>query len=1700
MISNLNCLFIFLYFIRIFFNSLHSRMSESKDPPQQLMESEIIENNITDNSNYESQVSQNQIEHCWSGSDDEDFQIDAEKNGIEKILSHSIQNNNLNDENIKIDSIQSDFSYLVKFYNKSYHECAWMKESDILSLANGNELIQNYKNSKIIQNSQFNEDFLKVEKIIATRVEKIIATRVENNRRFYLVKWSGLDYKNNTWESEEALNSIQNSNKHVQFDKMNIADQNASQNLNQIENQGLIMNKTQNVNPILNKTSQNRKTPKNAQANIKNIQIINPPTVPNSLILEFNKNNQIPDLQKQFKHQIDYTLWNHSHEINKSSKFIPTKHQIEACDYISHSYCTNTNVIFADEPGFGRAVSCSMFLKLLSMNEGINGPFLIIASEKRIAEWKQILNDVEFGSVLTFTKPKIQRKTISEYELFYPNSLIPKPHLILSTFSINAENSVLSKISWQVVIVDIAHCENPNVLTPQFFSLLSLFQTNIFIFMINNIDYPLYQIEHNASSSTSLSDQSLSNTNENGQNDNGQNEINMNDNILNSNGKLSQIEQFDLLFKVLFKSLYPSLNSIIKKLTDVLQCALYKSILHSILLQRRLTDIDKNVNNDGKVIEYLIDCNMTEEQYGYYLCLYQKYFPLISRNSKSFKIQQVFKDLKKVCTHPYLLDGVESDILIEKNFTTGTEEITENCDSDLNLSDIVNPNLKIKQEMLISVSNKMIIIDKLIHKFHNENKRVVIFSTSDKILDLIQDYFESKNLFFERINNTIRGVERETLIHRFNMPSSLDFAFLINTKCGLDGVQLNNVHEVIIVDSDWNPNCDISKVIHIINTRTISSNPSIQSKASMNSINQIISIYRLISSKSVERLLYDRAIIKQHYPELHNLPINDEITNVLLFGVGLKECFNYSNDTTEIILSRSIKNFYNSKNFDQNYILSTLSQPISESSPWENMQFFSIKEQYQYEPNPLTSTLNVDSIDSSGGEKNLNHRWTVEKVQILILGMFRFGWGRWESIHLKCSIDAPDYELEAICYIFLNVLIQISQENHPIAQIIYNHHQLSVRAYEFLKEFQDANLDFQISNVTENVDENLNIFEMMYFINIIVLTCPDPPNQIVIPYIESPFEEWSEKTDRYLIYHVFQNGYNHFGNSNYDSKYLEFRVKCLLNTVKERFLNYRELKDPSAVFEHLTLIRSMNMLTKEEQRRYVHLLISYGWTNSNDFRTISGSYRTQQELDIIHYLINDYCKGKKEFIQELAEGIPKKIANFILYRQQLLFNVRNNINQENVLPPDWPIVSYVREFGFLNLENSPEIVNRFGTDSLEYKVTQFLINYIPKMENMKPFKNPGLSGIRSPSSLSHLSKSSITEKIHKNVSTDDLDFDEMGNPIMPITITPSLKICNLGEIVTDRPNFYNSRYIYPRNFMSMKLFKSVIDPNDKVWYQSLILDDGSDSPLFRVQLKDDPSIHFDGPAPSNAWLCVIKVINDKKKDLGLPSSKNVTVSGPEYYGLAAPIVQALIQKMKGAEFCQTRAEYTLTSSIHPSSSLTSNKTNQNCDSDSHSNTDEKKEDLNENSSDGENSEESENESDLDNGQTKRRTRRRKKKISYFESSSSSSSSDTDDPFPTKRPEEKDEEFTLNEENKESESDSTDEIPDDVESDSDQYESNSEDTHQEKKRTNNSNTSLHMTTPTQNNLINIQTINNTPRNDVYNVVEQEKENDSNCNIQ
>ncbi len=194
---------------------------------------------------------------------------------------------------------------------------------------------------------------------------------------------------------------------------------------------------------------------------------------------------------------------------------------------------------------------------------------------------------------------------------------------------------------------------------------------------------------------------------------------------------------------------------------------------------------------------FQIICPLSKTQIFWYRNLLLKEINMLStvsnnseevedKNANTYqKLRTLVMQLRKCCNHPFLFDGVEA---IEENTT---------C------------------EDLIAASGKLAVVDKLLISLYKKNHRVVLFSQFTTVLDIIEDYCNERGWIYCRLDGSTSRAQRNYIVNKFNKPGSRIFIFLMSTRSGGLGINLQTADTCILFDSDWNPQPDIQAMARV---------------------------------------------------------------------------------------------------------------------------------------------------------------------------------------------------------------------------------------------------------------------------------------------------------------------------------------------------------------------------------------------------------------------------------------------------------------------------------------------------------------------------------------------------------------------------------------------------------------------------------------------------------------------------------------------------------------------------------------------------------------------------------------------------------------------------------------------------------------------------------------------------------------------
>ncbi|KAJ1890689.1 ATP-dependent DNA helicase Snf21, partial [Kickxella alabastrina] len=86
--------------------------------------------------------------------------------------------------------------------------------------------------------------------------------------------------------------------------------------------------------------------------------------------------------------------------------------------------------------------------------------------------------------------------------------------------------------------------------------------------------------------------------------------------------------------------------------------------------------------------------------------------------------------------------------------------------------------------------------------------KVLIFFQMTKIMTIMQDFLDWRGIASLRLDGSTSDDDRREYMHTFNKPDSPYKVFMLSTRAGGQGLNLQTADTVVIFDSDWNPSAD----------------------------------------------------------------------------------------------------------------------------------------------------------------------------------------------------------------------------------------------------------------------------------------------------------------------------------------------------------------------------------------------------------------------------------------------------------------------------------------------------------------------------------------------------------------------------------------------------------------------------------------------------------------------------------------------------------------------------------------------------------------------------------------------------------------------------------------------------------------------------------------------------------------------------
>ena len=459
------------------------------------------------------------------------------------------------------------------------------------------------------------------------------------------------------------------------------------------------------------------------------------------------------------------------------------EYQVKGLQWMISLYNNNLNGILADEMGLGKTIQTISLITYLIEKKKQNGPFLVIVPLSTLTNW-----NVEFEkwapsvTRVVYKGPPNTRKQ-QQQQIRWGNFQV-----LLTTYEyIIKDRPVLSKIKWIHMIVDEGH-RMKNASSKLSNTLTQYYNTRFRLILTGT------PLQNNLPELWALLNFVLPTI-------------------------FKSVKSFDEWFNTPFANTGGGDKMELTEEEQLLVIRRLHKVLRPFLLRRLKKDVEKDLPDKQ---ERVIKCKFSALQAKLYkqLVTYNKMSVSDGRGGKTGMrgLSNMLMQLRKLCNHPFVFEQVEEQM---------------------------NPD-KSTNDLLWRTAGKFELLDRILPKFKATGHRVLMFFQMTQIMNIMEDFLRLRGMKYLRLDGSTKSDDRSELLTLFNAPESPYFCFLLSTRAGGLGLNLQTADTVIIYDSDWNPHQDLQA----------------QDRAHRIGQKNEVRILRLISSNSVEEKILERAQYK----------------------------------------------------------------------------------------------------------------------------------------------------------------------------------------------------------------------------------------------------------------------------------------------------------------------------------------------------------------------------------------------------------------------------------------------------------------------------------------------------------------------------------------------------------------------------------------------------------------------------------------------------------------------------------------------------------------------------------------------------------------------------------------------------------------------------------------------------------------------
>lgn len=459
------------------------------------------------------------------------------------------------------------------------------------------------------------------------------------------------------------------------------------------------------------------------------------------------------------------------------------EYQVKGLQWMISLYNNNLNGILADEMGLGKTIQTISLITYLIERKQQMGPYLVIVPLSTLTNWNLEFDKWAPGITKVVYKGPPNARKVQQDRIRQGRFQV-----LLTTYEyIIKDRNILSKIKWFHMIIDEGH-RMKNANSKLSFTIQQYYSTRFRLILTGT------PLQNNLTELWAMLNFTLPNI-------------------------FKSATSFDEWFNTPFANTGSQDKMELTEEEQILVIRRLHKVLRPFLLRRLKKDVEKDLPDKT---EKVIKCKFSALQARLYkqMFLHNKFAVSDGKGGKTTAkgLSNMMMQLRKLCNHPFVFDEVENQM---------------------------NP-ASVSNDLLWRTCGKFELLDRVLPKYRETGHRVLMFFQMTAIMDIMEDFLRMRGITFLRLDGTTKSDERSELLYEFNRPDSPYFMFLLSTRAGGLGLNLQTADTVIIYDSDWNPHQDLQA----------------QDRAHRIGQKNEVRILRLISSNSVEEKILERARYK----------------------------------------------------------------------------------------------------------------------------------------------------------------------------------------------------------------------------------------------------------------------------------------------------------------------------------------------------------------------------------------------------------------------------------------------------------------------------------------------------------------------------------------------------------------------------------------------------------------------------------------------------------------------------------------------------------------------------------------------------------------------------------------------------------------------------------------------------------------------